>query len=229
MERLSIKEWAEDDRPREKLIQKGASALSDAELLAILIGSGNSKESAVALCKRILNNYNNKITTLARCSIKELTSKFNGIGEVKAVTILAAIELAKRHKRDDRDNISTIKSSKDVHSHFYSLMSDLHHEEFWVILLNPANQILATKRISQGGIAATSVDIKIILRHALIEPATHFIACHNHPSGNINPSPQDNILTQKLSEAARMMDMRLLDHIIFSSDSHYSYADSGKL
>ncbi|MGL4993676.1 MAG: RadC family protein [Bacteroidales bacterium] len=229
MEKLSIKEWAEEDRPREKLIQKGASSLSDAELLAILIGSGNSNESAVSLCKRILNHYNNKISTLARSSIKELTANFKGIGEVKAVTILAAIELAKRHRRDDREDISTIKSSKDVHSHFYSLMADLNHEEFWVILLNPSNKILSTKRISQGGIASTSVDIKIILRHALMEPATHFIACHNHPSGNITPSPQDNILTQKLSEAARMMDLRLLDHIIFSSDSHYSYADSGKL
>lgn len=229
MEKLSIKEWAEEDRPREKLQEKGASALTDAELLAILIGSGNNEESAVALCRRMLQQYDNRLTLLARCSINELTSQFKGIGEVKAITILAAIELSKRHRRDDRENISVIKSSSDVHAHFYPRMADLHHEEFWVILLNPANQILATKRISQGGIAATSVDIKLILRHALLQPATHIIACHNHPTGNQQPSPQDNSLTQKVAEAARLMDLKLLDHVIFCAETHYSYADSGKL
>lgn len=228
MNKLTIRQWAEEDRPREKLLSKGVSVLSDAELLAILIGSGSLGESAVELCKKILLRANNNLLNLGRFSITDLCD-FKGIGEAKAVTVQAAMELGRRYRRSEVQEKTTITSSADVFNFFYPQMGNLNHEEFWILLLSPANKIMNQVKISQGGVAATSVDVKLILKPALLASATSIIACHNHPSGNTTPSPQDNKLTQKISEAARYMDLKLLDHIILCEQTYYSYADEGKL
>ena len=228
MDKLSIKQWAEEDRPREKLLAKGVSALSEAELLAILIGSGTTKESAVDLCKKIYAGAQNNLLALGKFSIDKLC-EFNGIGPAKAVTIQAAMELGRRYRRAKVVEKTAITGSEDVYNFFYPQLGHLHHEEFWILLLSPANKIINQVKVSQGGVAATSVDVKLILKPALLEMATSIIACHNHPSGNTSPSPQDNRLTEKNSEAAKYMDIKLLDHIIVCEQAYYSYADSGKL
>lgn len=228
MKKLTIKEWAEEDRPREKLLSKGVAALSDAELLAILIGSGSATESAVDLCKKVYAKAANNLLNLGRFSISDLC-EFKGIGEAKAVTIQATMELGRRYRRAEVQERTTITSSADAFNFFYPQLGSLNHEEFWILLLSPANKIMNHVKVSQGGVAATSVDVKLILRPALLASATSIIACHNHPSGNTAPSPQDNKLTQKISEAARYMDLKLLDHIILCEQSYYSYADEGKL
>ncbi|MGL5785349.1 MAG: RadC family protein [Bacteroidales bacterium] len=228
MNKLTIRQWAEEDRPREKLLSKGVSALSDAELLAILIGSGSPGESAVDLCKKILLRANNNLLNLGRFSMADLCD-FKGIGEAKAITVQAAMELGRRYRKSEVQEKTTITSSADVFNFFYPQMGSLNHEEFWILLLSPANKIMNQVKVSQGGVAATSVDVKLILKPALLASATSVIACHNHPSGNTTPSPQDNKLTQKIAEAARYMDIKLLDHIILCEQSYYSYADEGKL
>lgn len=228
-ERISIKEWAEEDRPREKMLQKGASALSDAELIAILIGSGNNEESAVQLSQRILHSVHNNLNALAKLSIKELTSGFKGIGEAKAVTICAALELGKRRNTSEVLQRESIYSSQDAFALFQSTLRDLPHEELWVALLNRTNKLIRKVKISQGGISESSADIRLILKTAIESLASGLILCHNHPSGNLRPSQEDNTLTEHVRKAARLMDLTLLDHIILADNNYYSYADEGKL
>jgi DNA repair protein RadC len=229
MSNLSIKEWAAEDRPREKMLQKGVSTLSDAELLAILIGSGSRTESAVQLSQRILSAANNNLNALGKLSIKELTNGFKGIGEAKAVSIVAALELGRRRNNSERARTESIISSRDVHALFYPLLGDLAHEEMWVALVNRTNKVVDKVKISQGGTSETVVDIRLILRAAIQSLASGIILCHNHPSGNLRPSAEDDALTLRIQKAARLMGINLLDHLILSDRSYYSYADEGKI
>ena len=226
--RLRIKEWAEEDRPREKMLLKGVSSLSDAELIAILIGSGNNEETAVQLSQRILNGVSNNINTLGKLSIKELMT-FKGIGEAKAVTIAAAMELGRRKSIAEPDKKTTIKSSKDSYLLFYPIMCDLPYEELWVAFTNNHNKVIEKVKISQGGISGTNADLRIIMKAAINSSCSGIILCHNHPSGNLKPSPEDDILTSRLGKAAQLMDIRLLDHIILCDKLYYSYADEGRI
>ncbi len=225
-QKLSIKEWAADDRPREKLLSKGAAALSDAELIAILIGSGNKKESAVELSKRILKEAKNNLNEFGRCTIDDLM-KFDGIGEAKAICIIAAMELGKRRKQAEVLEKKKISSSKDVFELLHPVLGDKKTEEFWVLFLNQGNFILDFVNISLGGITSTVVDIREIFRIALSKQSVGIILCHNHPSGNIQPSSHDKSLTEKVKEAGNIMDIRLLDHIIIANNNYYSFADEG--
>jgi DNA repair protein RadC len=227
--KLPVKEWAEADRPREKMIQKGTASLSDAELLAILIGSGSREESAVQLAQRILHSVHDNLNALGKLSIAELTSGFNGIGEAKAVTIAAALELGRRRNGSERLRQETVVCSKDAYMLFYALLCDLRHEELWIALTNQASKVVDKQKISQGGTAETAVDIRMILKAAIQSLASGIILCHNHPSGNIHPSMQDDSLTQRLQSLAGLMGIKLLDHIIISDNTYYSYADNGKL
>ncbi len=222
-----IRSWAEEDRPREKLMLKGSSALSDAELLAILIGSGTPGESAVDLCKTILKDVHNNLNELGKLSVKDL-KKYKGIGEAKAITIVAALELAKRRRTAEVVEKEKITGSKDVFEYFHHL-ADLRTEEFWVMFLNRANKIIASKRISQGGITGTVADIRIILKDALDNFATGIVLCHNHPSGNLTPSNEDKDLTQKVKQTAKFLDINILDHVIVSDAGYFSFADEGLL
>ncbi len=226
-EKISIKQWAEEDRPREKLLLKGVSALSDSELLAILIGSGSNEESAVELCKRILRLADNDLNKLGKFSVNDLVKNFKGIGPAKAVTIVAALELGKRRKDSDIADLKKINSSRDAYEIFLPILSDLHHEETWALLLNRANKVISTAQVSRGGISGTVVDIRLVLREALSHYASGIILGHNHPSGNCVPSPQDTQLTKKLKEAAQWMDISLHDHIIVCEKTYYSFADEG--
>ena len=227
--KLSIKEWAEEDRPREKMLQKGASVLSDAELIAILIGSGNNEETAVQLSQRILHSVNNNLNTLGKRSIKELTSGFKGIGEAKAVTICAAMELGKRRETSEASPQDAIRSSKDSYLLFRTQLCDLPYEELWIALTNPLNKVIQKVKISQGGVNQTSVDIRLVLKAAINALASGIILCHNHPSGSLRPSTHDDALTERIQKAAKLMDIRILDHIILSDSGYYSYADEGRL
>lgn len=227
MRSSSIKNWAEEDRPREKLMQKGVGALTDSELLAILIGSGNDKESAVELSRRILHKSENNINKLARLSVNDLVKDFRGIGPAKAITITAALELGRRRQIEDVPVKNKITSSKDAYNQLYPLLSDLNHEETWALILDRSNKVVSTMQVSRGGISGTVVDIRLILREALNHFASGIILGHNHPSGNTTPSPQDTAITKKLKEAAKWMDIILLDHIIVCGEDYYSYADNG--
>ncbi len=225
-QRKSIKNWAADDRPREKLLSKGTEALSDAELIAILIGSGNRNESAVELSKRILSDNNNNLNELAKLSISDL-QKYKGIGEAKAISIVAALEIGKRRNISEVIERKQIKSSKDIFKIFGQKLGDLPYEEFWLIMLNRANKIIEMKKISAGGVSGTVTDIKIILKAAIEKTASGIIVCHNHPSGNINPSEADTNLTKKLKSACELVDISFLDHLVVSYDNYYSFADEG--
>ena len=227
-ERLTITRWAEEDRPRERMMQYGASALSNAELLAILIGSGNTEESAVELMRKVLNDYNNNLNELGKASIDELC-RYKGIGPAKAISILAASELGKRRKDEAVKERLSILSSKDVYDCFYPLMCDLPTEEFWVLMLNQASKIIDKVKISAGGLSATAVDVRCILREALIKRASAIVLCHNHPSGNIRPSKEDDLLTRHVAQASECMDIRLVDHIILTDGAFYSYSDEGRI
>lgn len=227
-ERLTINQWAEEDRPRERMMMHGASALSNAELLAILIGSGNAEESAVELMRKILNDYHNNLNELGKASIGELC-QYKGIGSAKAVSILAASELGKRRKEEAVKERTTILSSKDVYECFYPLMCDLPTEECWVLLLNQASKIIDKVKISTGGLSATAVDVRCILREALVKRASAIVLCHNHPSGNLRPSKEDDLLTKHVAQASGCMDIRLVDHIILTDGAFYSYADEGRI
>ncbi len=222
-----IRSWAEEDRPREKLILKGSVALSDAELLAILIGSGTRGESAVDVCKSILKNVHNNLNELGKLSVSDL-KKYKGIGEAKAITIVAALELAKRRRTAEVIEKGKITSSKDVYEYFHHL-SDLHNEEFWVMFLNRANKIISTQKVSQGGITGTVADIRLILKNALDNFSTGIVLCHNHPSGNLMPSNEDKDLTQKVKQTAKLLDINVMDHIIVSDAGYFSFADEGLL
>ena len=227
-ERLSITQWAEEDRPREKMMMHGASALSNAELLAILIGSGSAEESAVELMRKILNDYHNNLNELGKASIDELC-RYKGIGLAKAISILAASELGKRRKEESVKERMAILSSKDVYECFYPMMCDLPTEECWVLLLNQASKIIDKTKISAGGLSATAVDVRCILREALLKRASAIVLCHNHPSGNIRPSKEDDLLTRYVAQASECMDIRLVDHIILTDGAFYSYADEGRI
>lgn len=226
--KLNIKEWAVEDRPREKLLSKGARHLTDAELIAILIGSGNLEETAVELSKRILASTDNNLNELGRKEVDFLQS-FNGIGEAKAVTIVAALELGKRRKDADVFNKSQIKGSKDAADFFQPVLGDLNHEEFWVMLLNRGNKILDTFMVSQGGISGTIIDVRLILKRALEKLASAIILCHNHPSGTLMTSDADRNITSKIIKAAQIMDITVLDHIIIGHNKYLSFADEGLL
>lgn len=225
---FSIKNWASGDRPREKLIQKGKLALSDAELIAILIGSGNSKESAVELGKRILGGSQNNLNSLGKLSLKQLT-QFKGIGEAKALSIIAAMELGRRRRSEEAIEKVKITSSNSVFELLQPNIGELAHEEFWILYLNNANKIIEQYQISKGGITGTLVDVRLTLRKALEVGAVSLILAHNHPSGNLNPSEADKQLTKKLKAAAESLDIKILDHIIVTEKSYFSFADEGLL
>ncbi|PKP39093.1 MAG: hypothetical protein CVT98_03320 [Bacteroidetes bacterium HGW-Bacteroidetes-15] len=225
---LTIKEWAEDDRPREKMINKGVAALSDAELMAILIGSGTKNETAVAISQRILSSVNNNLNELGKHSLKDLT-KTKGIGTAKGVTIMAALELGRRRKISEAINRKQITSSTDVIEIFQPLLADVPHEEFWILLLNRANKVIDRFRISEGGFTATIVDVRKIMRIALDNQAIGMILCHNHPSGNHNPSEDDIRITTKIREACNTLDIKLLDHLIVTNSKCFSMADNSLL
>jgi len=224
----SIKNWSEDDRPREKLLKKGTSALSDAELVAILLGSGSSKQSAVELAREILDSCNNNINSLGKKSLKDLM-KFKGVGEAKAVSIVAALELGKRRKLEEAAKQSKITTSRSAFEYFQPLMGDLQHEEFHVMFLNRANVIIDSIKISSGGTTGTVMDVKLIIRHALDRLAQGIIISHNHPSGNKQPSTADTQITHKVRDAAALMDVNLLDHIIIADNDYFSFADEGMI
>lgn len=227
MSKLSIKQWAEADRPREKLLLKGVSSLSDSELIAILKGSGNSEETAVELSKRILKKSENNLNILARLGVSDLVNNFKGIGEAKAITIIAALELGRRRKTIESTERRTITSSRIAYEEFIPMLSDLNHEETWAILTDRSNKIVSRFKVSSGGISGTVVDIRLILREAVNKYASGIFLGHNHPSENCRPSPQDEQITKKLKEAARWMDIVLLDHIIVCGNRYFSFADEG--
>lgn len=227
-EHFTIKSWAEEDRPREKLLSKGKSSLSDAELIAILIGSGSRNESAVSLSQRILKSVDNNLNDLGKTTLNELM-KFKGIGEAKAITIAAALELGRRRQLSDIKERPQIRSSKDAYHVLAPLIMDLPHEEFWILLLNRANKVIGRERVSLGGVAGTVVDAKIIFRKALEMLASGIILCHNHPSGNLNPSRADLEITKKLKRAGETLEINILDHLIIAENGYYSFADEGKL
>lgn len=224
--KLSIKHWADDDKPREKLLLKGRNSLSDAELLAILIGSGSRNESAIELCKRILNQSNNNLNQLAKLTVKDLM-KFKGIGEAKAISIVAALELGRRRKSEEVEERKSITCSKDAYEAIKANLQDLPHEEFWITLLNQANKVISTHLIRRGGTNQTTADIKIILKLALENLASAIILNHNHPSGNLKPSQADLQLTKKVTEATKLIDIRVLDHLIIGDNEYLSFGDEG--
>lgn len=225
---LSIKDWSEDDRPREKLVHKGRSMLSDAELIAILIGSGNREESAVGLSKRILASSSNNLSELGKFSVKDLM-KFKGIGEAKAVSIVAALEIGRRRNSSDTLSRKRITSSTSVFELLHPVIGDLSHEEFWVVYLNNSNKVLEKQQLSKGGITGTLVDVRLVLKTALELNAVGLILAHNHPSGTLQPSQSDKQLTQKLKKAAASLDVKVLDHIIVTEKTYFSFADDGLL
>ncbi|HEY0743237.1 MAG TPA: DNA repair protein RadC [Chryseosolibacter sp.] len=225
---LNIKDWSPEDRPREKLLSKGSNSLSDAELIAILLGSGTTKLSAVELAKFILAKVDNNLNNLARLTTKDLM-KIKGIGEAKAVTIIAAMELGRRRKEIDHQERAKVSGSKEIFELMRSYFLDLPHEEFWVILLNRGNRIIRKQQISHGGVAGTVADPKIIFKAALEELACGIILAHNHPSGNVTPSQQDIDLTKKIKESGKLMEIQVLDHLIFAGSKYYSFADEGLL
>ena len=228
MKKLTIKSWALDDRPREKLISKGKTTLSDAELIAILIGSGNKEESAVDLSKRILQASDNNLQKLARLSVEELM-QFKGVGEAKAVSIITALELGKRRQFEEVIRLPKITSSKDVFNLMQPFIGDLQHEEFWVLFLNNSNKVLAKHQVSKGGLTATIVDVRLLFKKALEVASVGVIVCHNHPSGKLKPSKSDIDLTQKIKQAGITLDIKLLDHLIITEKAYFSFADEGVL
>jgi len=226
--RVSIKNWAEDDRPREKLLLKGKNALSDAELLALLLGTGNRNESAVDLAKAVLHEVKDNLVELSRMGINELLG-FKGIGKAKAIILIAAMELGRRRNESEVMVKDKITNSNDAFNIFRSAISDLPYEEFWIILLNKANRVIRKCSISEGGVSGTVVDPKKIFKIALDNHASSIILGHNHPSGNIQPSDADHKITKKIKDAGIMLDVAVLDHIIIGDDRYYSFADEGVL
>lgn len=225
---FSIKNWSEDDQPREKLLNKGKSALSNAELVAILIGSGNREESAVALCKRILLSTNNNLNALGKLSAKQLMA-FNGIGEAKAVTIVAALELGRRRRASEALVRKSITSSLSVFELLQPVIGELPHEEFWIVYLNNSNKVIQNNQLSKGGITGTLVDVRLALKKALELGATGIILAHNHPSGSLKPSESDKKLTAKLKLASESLDIKVLDHLIITEKAYFSFADENIL
>ncbi|MFV0540047.1 MAG: RadC family protein [Aestuariibaculum sp.] len=225
---FSIKNWSEDDKPREKLLNKGKSVLSDAELVAILIGSGSRNESAVALCKRILASADNNLNALGKMSVAQLMA-FKGIGEAKAITIVAALELGRRRRGEEALEKKKITSSVAVFELMQPIVGELEHEEFWIIYLNNSNKIIQKNQLSKGGISGTVVDVRLVLKTALEVGATALILVHNHPSGNLKASEADIKITQRLKQAAQSLDIKVHDHIIVTENEYFSFADEALL
>lgn len=225
---FSIKNWSQDDQPREKLRDKGKAALSDAELVAILIGSGTKNESAVDLCKRILASVDNNLNELGKLSLKQLMA-FKGIGEAKAITIAAAMELGRRRRGEEALEKKKISSSISVFELMQPIIGELPHEEFWIIYLNNSNKVIQKQQLSKGGITGTLVDVRLVLKMALELGATGIILVHNHPSGTLKPSEADKQITQKLKNASNSLDIKTLDHLIITEEAYYSFADENLL
>jgi DNA repair protein RadC len=223
--KLSVKNWSPEDQPREKLLLKGVNALSNAELLAIILRSGTKEESVVELSKRILQSVGNDLNKLGKVSANELIANFKGIGEAKSIGIVAALELGKRRKAKDLSTCKKILCSMDIYYYFYPLLCDLPHEEFWAILLNRNNRIIDKIKISQGGTSETFVDGKLIYKEAISRLASSVILCHNHPSGNHKPSPEDDKVTKGIKIGLETLGISLLDHVIVADGKYYSYAD----
>ena len=228
VDKLNINQWAEEDRPREKMMALGPQALSDAELLAILIGSGNTKESAVDLMKRVLADCNNNLNTLGKMTIHDLM-QYNGIGEAKAITILAACELGKRRQMEKPEERPDLGTATKIYNHMHPVLQDCDVEEFWVLLMNQNHRLIKKIRISHGGITETAVDIRIIMREAVLANATILAVCHNHPSGNLRPSTHDNDLTVQIQRACKLMRIHFMDHVILTDGSYFSYQETGRL
>ncbi len=222
---FSIKHWSDDDKPREKLLNKGKSTLSDAELIAILIGSGSRSESAVELSKRILSSVDNNLNELGRLSIKQLM-QFKGIGEAKAVTIAGALEIGRRRRGEASAKIEKIASSKDAFEILQPIMGELEHEEFWILYLNNSNKVLQKSQLSKGGITGTLVDVRILMKQTLELGAVGLILAHNHPSGTLKPSNADKDITQKIKRASESLDIKVLDHLIITQKDYFSFADN---
>lgn len=225
---FSIKHWSQDDQPREKLRDKGKAVLSDAELVAILIGSGNRDESAVDLCKRILASVDYNINALGKLSLKQLM-EFKGIGEAKAITITAALELGRRRRLEDALQQEKINSSRSVFDIMQPIIGELPHEEFWILYLNNSNKVIQKNQLSKGGITGTMVDVRLVLKKALEVNAVAIILVHNHPSGTLKPSAADKAITDKLKIAAQSMDINVLDHLIITEKAYFSFADKSIL
>ena len=227
MEKLNINQWAKEDRPREKMADLGTEALSNAELLAILIGSGSTDESAVDLMKKVLNDCNNSLNTLGKKSIHDLC-EYKGIGEAKAITILAACELGKRRQAETPEERPDLGTATKIYRHMHHLMQDLDVEEFWVLLMNQHYRLIKKVRISHGGITETAVDIRIIFREAVLANATILAVCHNHPSGDLTPSRADEELTKSIQRACELMRIHFMDHVIVTDGQYYSFHELGK-
>jgi DNA repair protein RadC len=227
-ERLTIANWSEDDKPREKLRDNGAQVLSDAELLAILVGSGTPQEDAVTLMKRILADCNNNLNTLGKMTIRQLC-EYKGVGPAKAITILAACELGKRRQAENPEERPDLGTATKIYNHMHPVLQDCDVEEFWLLLMNQNHRLIKKLRISHGGITETAVDIRIIMREAVLANATILAVCHNHPSGNLRPSVHDNELTNQLQRACQLMRIHFMDHIIITDGAYYSYHESGRL
>lgn len=223
-----IKTWAEDDRPREKFALKGKNALSDAELLAIILGSGSRRCTALDLAKELLSKTNNDLAAFSKLSLNDL-KKFNGVGEAKAISVLACLELGRRRRETEQSRKVKITSSQQVHEHIRPYLMDLHHEEFYVLLLNRANEIIRTVQISIGGFSGTVADGKMIFKAAIEESAHALILVHNHPSGQTKPSDNDRSLTKKMVEFGKYIDLPVLDHLIFTDNDYFSFADQGMI
>ena len=219
-----ITNWSEDDKPREKLMLKGKSALSDAELIAILIGSGSRNESAVDLSKRILASVDNNLNALGKLTIQQLMN-FKGIGEAKAISIMAAMELGRRRRAEEAIELKKITSSKTIFELMQPIIGELPHEEFWVLYLNNGNKVLSKSQQGKGGITGTIIDVRLVFKAALELGATALILCHNHPSGNLKPSEADKQITKKLKAAGQNLDVQVLDHVIVGENGYYSFAD----
>ncbi|WP_255784509.1 DNA repair protein RadC [Prevotella sp. E2-28] len=226
--KLNINQWAEEDRPREKMERLGAQSLSDAELLAILIGSGSPKEDAVSLMKRILADCNNNLNTLGKKSIHDLC-QYNGVGPAKAITIMAACELGKRRQMETAEERPDLGTATRIYNHMHPVMQDLDVEEFWILLMNQNYRLIKKLRIAHGGISEVSVDIRIIIREAVLCNATILAVCHNHPSGNLRPSRNDDNLTKSIQQACNVMRIKFLDHVIITDGCYYSYNEEGKI
>ena len=228
MDKLNINQWAEEDRPREKLMRLGTQALTDAELLAILVGSGSTKEDAVSLMKRILADCNNNLNTLGKMTIRDLC-QYNGVGEAKAITILAACELGKRRQMEKPEERPDLGTATLIYNHMHPLMQDFDVEEFWLLLMNQNYRLIKKTRIAHGGISEVSVDVRIIIREAVLANATIIAVCHNHPSGSLRPSQADNDLTAAIAKACGVMRIKFLDHVIVTDGAYYSYQEQGRI
>ena len=228
MDKLNINQWAEEDRPREKMERLGAEALSDAELLAILIGSGSPQEDAVSLMKRILNDCNNNLNTLGKKSIRDLC-QYNGVGPAKAITIMAACELGKRRQKEKAEERPDVGTATLIYNHMHPTLQDKDVEEFWILLINQNHRLIKKMCIAHGGISEVSVDIRIIIREAVLVNATILAVCHNHPSGSLAPSRMDNDLTYSIQNACKLMRIRFLDHVIITDGAYYSYHEEGEV